>query len=175
MEPRLPHSSSPDRRAAVLTVSDRGARGESVDTAGPAVVALLESAGFEVVALALVADEPEAVKEQLRAWADDLGLALALTAGGTGLAPRDRTPEATAAVLDYLVPGIPEAMRASGRQSTPLSMLSRGLAGVRGRTLIINLPGSERGATESLRALLDVLPHAVDQLRGGDHASPPPM
>ena len=174
MEPGLSHSPSQDRGAAVLTVSDRGSRGESVDTAGPAVAALLESAGFGVMARALVADEPEAIKEQLRAWADGLGLALALTAGGTGLSPRDRTPEATAAVLDYLVPGIPEAMRASGRESTAMSMLSRGLAGVRGRTLIINLPGSERGATESLRAVLDVLPHAVDQLRGGDHmpASP---
>ena len=175
MEPRQRLSSGMDRSAAVLTVSDRGSRGESLDTAGPAVAALLESAGFEVVARALVADEPGAIQEQLRAWADDLGLALVLTAGGTGLSPRDRTPEATAEVVDYLVPGIPEAMRASGRENTATAMLSRGLAGVRGRTLIINLPGSERGAAESLRAVLDALPHALDQLRGGDHTTPPPM
>jgi molybdopterin adenylyltransferase len=175
VEPALSHAPSQDRGAAVLTVSDRGSRSESEDTAGPAVAALLESAGFEVVARALVADEPTAVEQQLRAWADGLGLALVVTTGGTGLSPRDRTPEATAAVLAYLVPGIPEVMRASGIKSTPMSMLSRGLAGVRGRTLIINLPGSERGATESLRAVLEALPHALDQLRGGDHEPPPPM
>jgi molybdenum cofactor synthesis domain-containing protein len=159
----------PHRTAAVLTVSDRGSRGESVDTAGPAVAALLEGAGFEVVARALVPDEPAQIEAQLRAWADEQGVALALTAGGTGLSPRDRTPEATAAALDYLVPGIPEVIRASGLASTSMAMLSRGLAGVRGKTLIINLPGSERGATESLNSVLGVLPHALDQIRGGDH------
>lgn len=163
------------RSAAVLTVSDRGSRGEAVDTAGPALERLLESAGFEVVARALLPDEPAAIESQLRTWADGLEVALVLTAGGTGLSPRDRTPEATAAALDYVVPGIAEVIRAAGLGSTPMSMLSRGLAGVRGRTLIINLPGSERGAAESLRAVLEVLPHALDQLRGGDHEPPPPM
>lgn len=160
------------RTAAVLTVSDRGSRGESVDTAGPAVAAILEGAGFEVVARALVADEPDEIAWQLLNWADSLDVALVITAGGTGLSPRDRTPEATERVVDHLVPGIPEAIRDIGRRTTPMSMLSRGRAGVRGGTLIINLPGSERGATESLRAVLEVLPHALDQLRGGAHDSP---
>ena len=167
----MTEAARPHRTAAVLTVSDRGSRGESVDTAGPAVAALLEGAGFEVVARALVPDEPDDIEGHLLSWADGLEVALALTAGGTGLSPRDRTPEATERVIDYLVPGIPEAIRAAGRASTPMAMLSRGLAGVRGRMLIINLPGSERGATESLRAVLDMLPHALDQLRGGDHES----
>ena len=153
-------------RAAVLTVSDRGSRGEREDTAGPAVSALLADAGFEVVERALLPDEPEQVSDQLRRWADD-GIALAVTTGGTGLAPRDRTPEATEAVLDYRVDGIAEAMRAAGLASTPTAMLSRAIAGVRGRTLILNLPGSERGTRENLAAVLPVLRHAVEQLHGG--------
>jgi len=156
--------------AVVLTVSDAGSRGERVDTAGPAVASLLAEAGFEVVQQALLADEPEQISAQLRRWADEDGVALAVTAGGTGLAPRDCTPEATAATLDYRVDGIMEAMRAAGLTSTPMAMLSRGLAGVRGGTLILNLPGSERGARESLAAVLPVLRHAVEQLRGeGGH------
>ncbi|MFN8638185.1 MAG: MogA/MoaB family molybdenum cofactor biosynthesis protein [Dehalococcoidia bacterium] len=157
------------RTAAILTVSDRGSRGETVDTAGPAVARLLSGAGFEVVAQVVLPDEPERISSQLRAWADDDHVDLVLTAGGTGLAPRDRTPEATARVLDYPVPGLAEAMRSAGLASTPMAMLSRAVAGVRGRTLIINLPGSERGATESLAVVLPVLAHAVDQLGGGDH------
>ena len=157
-------------RAAVLTVSDAGSRGEREDTAGPAVASLLEEAGFEVVEQALLPDAPEKISAQLRRWADDDGLALAVTTGGTGLAPRDRTPDATAAVLDYRVEGMAEAMRAAGLASTPMAMLSRGLAGVRGRTLILNLPGSERGARENLTTVMPVLRHAVEQLRGeGGH------
>ncbi len=157
-------------RAAVLTVSDAGSRGEREDIAGPAVASLLAEAGFEVVEQALLADEPEQISSQLRRWADDDGLALAVTTGGTGLAPRDRTPEATAAVLDYRVEGMAEAMRAAGLASTPMAMLSRGLAGVRGRTLILNLPGSERGARENLTTVMPALRHAVEQLRGeGGH------
>lgn len=161
-------------RAAVLTVSDSGARGERVDTAGPAVAAMLASEGFAVVEQALVPDEPEQVAEQLRRWADEQQVALAVTTGGTGLGPRDRTPEATASVLDYRVDGMAEAMRAAGLASTPMAMLSRGLAGVRGHTLILNLPGSERGARENLATVLPVLRHAVEQLRGeGPHEAPP--
>jgi molybdenum cofactor synthesis domain-containing protein len=152
--------------AGVLTVSDAGARGERVDTAGPAAAALLRDAGFDVVATQVVADEPEQIAALLREWADTRALALVLTAGGTGLAARDRTPEATATVLDFRVDGIAEAMRAAGRNSTPLAMLSRALAGVRGRTLIINLPGSERGARESLQAVLPALAHACELLAG---------
>ncbi len=161
------------RTAAVLTVSDRGSRGETVDTAGPAVARLLAGAGFEVVAQSLLPDEPEQIVSQLRAWADEILVDLVLTAGGTGLSPRDRTPEATASVLDHAVPGLAEAIRAAGIASTPMAMLSRGLAGVRGQTLIINLPGSERGATESVAVVLPVLAHAIDQLRGGDHPRAP--
>lgn len=166
-------SSSPRRAAAVLTVSDRGYRGETVDTAGPAVAALLVGAGFEVVTQVLLPDEQDLLAERLRGWSEGEGLALVLTAGGTGLSPRDRTPEATIAVADYLVPGIPEVMRVIGRASTPLAALSRGVAAVRRGTLIVNLPGSERGATESLRAILEILPHAIDQLAAVDHAPRP--
>lgn len=153
-------------RAAVLTVSDLASRGEREDTAGPAVAAMLEGERFEVVEHAVLPDEAEQIAALLTRWADQDGVALAVTAGGTGLTPRDRTPEATAGVLDYRVDGLAETMRAAGLASTPMAMLSRSLAGVRGRTLIINLPGSERGATESLAAVLPVLRHAVEQLRG---------
>lgn len=162
-------TNSPRRTAAVLTVSDRGSRGETVDTAGPAVAAILEGAGFEVRARDLLPDDPDLIAERLRGWSD-ASFALVLTAGGTGLSPRDRTPEATVGVADYIVPGIPESMRAAGRASTPLAALSRGVAAVRDGTLIVNLPGSERGATESLQAILEVLPHAIDQLGAMDHA-----
>ncbi|MBM4416625.1 MAG: MogA/MoaB family molybdenum cofactor biosynthesis protein, partial [Chloroflexi bacterium] len=114
----------------------------------------------------IVADEPDAIAALLREWADVRALGLVVTAGGTGLAARDRTPEATAGVLDFRVDGIAEAMRAAGRDSTPLAMLSRALAGVRGRTLIVNLPGSERGARESLQAVLPALAHACALLQG---------
>ncbi len=152
--------------AAVLTVSDTGSQGARVDTAGPAVVSLLEEAGFEVVERALLPDEPDQISTQLRRWADEDGVALAVTTGGTGLSPRDRTPEATAAVIAYRVDGMAEAMRAAGLDSTPMAMLSRGLVGVRGQTLIVNLPGSERGARENLTTVLPVLRHAVEELRG---------
>jgi molybdopterin adenylyltransferase len=154
-------------RAAVLTVSDLGARGQRTDTAGPAVASLLAGAGFEVVETAILPDEPVRISDQLRKWADSPSrdLAVIATAGGTGLAPRDRTPEATLAVIDYRVDGMEQAMRVAGVVSTPMAMLSRGVVGVRGRTLIVNLPGSERGARESIEALLPVLEHACAQLR----------
>ena len=158
-------------RAAVLTVSDLGSRGEREDTAGPAVASLLAGAGFAVAQRAILPDEPEQISAQLRAWSDDGDLSLVVTTGGTGLSARDRTPEATAAVIDYHVEGIPQAMRAAGVASTPMAMLSRGIAGVRGATLIINLPGSERGARENLETVLPALVHAIEMLReGGDHA-----
>ncbi len=151
-------------QAGVLTVSDTGARGEREDTAGPAVTMALTSIGFEVAEHALLPDEPEEITALLRRWADGMTLALIVTTGGTGLTTRDSTPQATAAVLDYEVPGLAETMRAVGRTSTPFAVLSRGLAAVRGRTLILNLPGSERGARESIEAILQVLPHACAQL-----------
>jgi molybdopterin adenylyltransferase len=151
--------------AAVLTVSDLGARGEREDTAGPAVAALLEGAGFSVEERAMVPDDLDEIAAKLLGWADR-GLSLVLTAGGTGLAPRDRTPQATESVIEYRVPGMEEAMRAAAAPHVPTAILSRGVAGVRGRTLIINLPGSERGATENLETLLPVLAHACSQLQG---------
>ena len=151
-------------RAGVLTVSDAGSRGEREDSAGPAVAAVLEGVGFDVAEHALLPDEQEEIAALLARWCDEGGLDLVVTAGGTGLAPRDRTPEATASVLDYEVPGLAEAMRAAGRASTPFASLSRGRSGVRGRTLLLNLPGSERGARESIEAVAVVLPHACRQL-----------
>ncbi len=156
----------PAPRAAVLTVSDAGSRGERVDTAGPVAVALLRDAGFYVALTALLPDEPAQIEATLKRWADIDGCVLIVTTGGTGLAPRDRTPEATTAVCDYLVPGIGEAMRAASLTITQMAMISRAIAGVRGRTLIVNLPGSEGGARDNLNTVLPVLHHAVTLLAG---------
>ena len=158
-------------RAAVLTVSDRGSRGESVDTAGPAVAAILQGGGFTVVERAVVPDEPAEVASTLRRWADEAGYDVVVTTGGTGLTPRDRTPEATAEVLDYRIPGMEEAMRAAGIMQTRMAMLSRGVVGVRGRTIIINVPGSERAARQNLEVVLPVLIHACDSLEGDGAAA----
>ena len=160
-------------RAAVLTVSDRAAAGAFVDTAGPAVAAMLREAGFEAAAPDVLPDDPDAIAAWLRRQADEERVALAITAGGTGLGPRDRTPQATDGVLDYRVDGIAEAMRAASIAIVPTAMLSRAVAGVRGRTLIVNLPGSERGARENLEVVLAVLAHAVTQLTGDAEPSPP--
>jgi len=143
----------------VLTVSDLASRGEREDTSGPAVVSILAAAGYEVAVTAVLPDEPEQIAQRLTAWSD-AGLSLVVTTGGTGLAPRDRTPQATESIVDYLVPGIPEAMRAAFVGQLPAAMLSRGVAGVRYRTLIVNLPGSEKAARENLEVVLPVLDHA---------------
>jgi molybdenum cofactor synthesis domain-containing protein len=153
-------------RVAVLTVSDKGARGERIDTAGPAVAQIVGGAGGEVIETAIIADHREAIAQKLRDWADSGRVDLILTTGGTGLAPRDITPEATLDVAERQVPGIPEVMREVGRRSTHLAAVSRSVAVTRARTLIVNLPGSERGARESLEAVLELLPHAVELLRG---------
>ena len=152
-------------RAFVLTISDRGHAGEMADQSGPAVAGLLAGSGFEVAPVQIVPDERELIAGALTAAAE-AGYDLVVTTGGTGLGPRDVTPQATAAVLDFEVPGLPEAMRQAGLASTPLAALSRGIAGVRRGTLIVNLPGSVRGATESLQAVLPALPHAVKLLHG---------
>lgn len=160
-------------RAGVLTLSDKGARGERVDTSGAAIRELLTGIGGQVLRYAVLPDEREQIATTLCLWADAGDLDLIVTTGGTGLSPRDVTPEATAAVVDYQVPGMAEAMRAAGLRHTPMAMLSRAVCGVRGRTLIVNLPGSEKGVRENLSVLLPVLPHAVETLRGaaGDHTT----
>ncbi|MCK9495101.1 MAG: MogA/MoaB family molybdenum cofactor biosynthesis protein [Dehalococcoidia bacterium] len=155
----MPHT------AAILTVSDLGASGQREDTAGPAAAQVLANAGFEVVERALVPDDQVKIVERLEDWAA-CDIALVVTSGGTGLTERDRTPEATRLVVQYEVPGIPEAMRAAFAQRLPTSMLSRGIAGVRNRTLIVNLPGSETAVRENLEVILPVLHHACDQVRG---------
>jgi molybdopterin adenylyltransferase len=151
-------------QAAVITVSDGVARGVREDASGAAVRGLLEGAGFEVVRTEVVPDERTAIEKLLRALADEVPLVV--TTGGTGLGPRDVTPEATRAVIEREAPGLAEEMRAAGRGSTPFAALSRGVAGSRGSSLILNLPGSERGARESLSAVLPTLSHAVQLLSG---------
>ncbi len=157
--------SRPPLRVAVLTVSDRAARGETPDRSGPAVERLVAGAGWKLIATATVPDEVETIRSALCAWSDDGVADLVLTTGGTGLGPRDVTPEATRAVLEREVPGIPEVMRRVGMASTPLAALSRQVAGQRGRTLIVNLPGSPRAAGECLESILALLPHAVELVR----------
>lgn len=152
--------------AAVITVSDRCSRGERVDTSGPAIKAMLEADGWEVVYCNVVPDEFELIKGELVNCSYELDVCLALATGGTGFSRRDVTPEATEAVINRVAPGIAEAMRAASVKITPRGMLSRGIAGLRGGTLIVNLPGSEKAATESLGAVLPALKHGVDMLRG---------
>jgi len=158
-------------RVGILTVSDKGARGERADTSGEAIREILASLEATVEHYEVVPDEKEVVASRLREWADEADLALIVTTGGTGLSPRDITPEATLAVVERLVPGMAEAMRQEGLKHTPMSMLSRAVVGVRGRTLIVNLPGREQGVRQNLAHLLPVLPHALEMLRGeaGDH------
>ncbi len=153
-------------RVGILTVSDAGSRGERVDTSGAAIREMLVGIGGEVGSYAIVPDERDVIAATLRAWCAGGTLDLVLTTGGTGLAERDVTPEATLDVADRVAPGIAEAMRAAGMRHTSKAMLSRSVAVVRGHVLIVNLPGSEKSVRESLGAVLDVLPHAVELLRG---------
>lgn len=152
--------------AGVLTVSDKGARGEREDQSGRIVARMLEEAGFTVRNIEVIPDDRDRIAETIRRWADEDALALIITSGGTGLTPRDVTPQATRDVIDYQVPGMAEAMRAESLKKTPHAMISRAVAGVRGKTLIINVPGSPRGAAENLAVVLPALDHALSKLAG---------
>jgi len=161
---------SPALRVAVVTVSDRSALGEREDRSGPAIVEAAEADGARIVRREVVPDDPEGLTALLGAICDaDDAPDLVLTTGGTGLGPRDRTPEATTAACERLVPGIAETLRADSLRVTPHAMLSRGVAGVRGRTLVVNLPGSPGGARDGWAVVAPIAAHAASQLRGGDH------
>jgi len=155
-------------RAAVLTISDSAYAGKRADLSGPAVREQLERMGWSVTATEVLPDEAGLIAARLRTLADGGQVAAIFTTGGTGIAARDVTPEATRTVVEREIPGLGEIMRSEGRHSTPLAVLSRGLAGARGRVLIVNLPGSPRGAVESLEAIVGVLPHTIELLSDRD-------
>ena len=163
--------------AAVITVSDKASRGERIDTSGPAVKKILEEAGFAVVYTSVVPDEAEQIQAELISCADEKRISLIMTTGGTGFSPRDVTPEATLAVIERETRGIPEAMRWASLQITPRGCLSRAAAGIRKKTLIVNLPGSRKAALENLGAVLDALGHGLEMLASAgsaDCAAPDP-
>ena len=157
--------------AAVITVSDKGFQGLREDTSGPALCGILEERGYEVVYKALVPDETAQIQRELLHCCDDLGAALVLTTGGTGFSPRDITPEATLAIVERPTPGIPEAMRTESMKITPKGCLSRSAAGIRGRSLIVNLPGSRKASQENLLAVIDPIAHGLEMLRGEGSAN----
>ena len=156
-------------RVAVLTISDKCSRGQREDKSGAIVQEIIKNFPAEIIKYEVIPDEPEQIKEKLIHYCDNLKADLVLTNGGTGFTPRDFTPEATRAVIEREVPGIPEAMRVLCLGISKRAMLSRAVSGIRGRTLIINLPGSTKGAKESLEAVLDTLPHGLDMLLNKEH------
>ncbi|MBW1689804.1 MAG: molybdenum cofactor biosynthesis protein [Deltaproteobacteria bacterium] len=161
-------------KAGVLTISDKGSRGQRKDLAGPLLVGILTDAGYRVVRQDVVPDNREEIAERLIEWVDKDGLRLVVTTGGTGVSPTDVTPEAMRAVISYQIPGMAEAMRASSLTKTPHAMLSRAMAGVRGISLIINVPGSPKAAEENLGVILPALDHALAKIAGdtSDCATP---
>ena len=156
-------------RVAVLTVSDSVSRGERQDRSGPGVAERCRALSWQVTSCEAVSDDREGLEKRLTAIADSTSVDLILTTGGTGIGPRDSTPEATAAICQRILPGLGELMREKGREKNPRAVLSRAVAGVCNRALIVNLPGSPGGAVESLDAVADLLPHAVEVLRGASH------
>ena len=152
-------------RFGILTLSDRSSRGERVDASGPALANLIQAEGWSVVNQSLLPDDDSVIRQSLISWADSGEMDVILTTGGTGFSPRDVTPEATRAVIDREAPGLAEAMRAASLKVTPHAMLSRIVVGIRKKTLIVNLPGSPKGAVENLQVITPVLPHAVQLLR----------
>ena len=158
-----------DYTAAVITVSDLGSQGKHVDTSGPAVCQMVQDAGFRVIHTAIVPDEQADIQKKLISCADELHANLILTTGGTGLSPRDVTPEATLQILDREIRAIPVAMWVEGLKITPRAMLSRAVTGTRGQSLIINLPGSEKAAQENLSAVIGALEHAIHMLAAEGH------
>lgn len=155
-------------RVAILTVSDKGSRGERVDEAGPAIGVIAQAQGWEVIAMEVVPDELDRISEALRKLSDEKHADLIFTTGGTGMSPRDLTPEATRAVIDREAPGFAEAMRAASFRITPHAVLSRAVSGLRGCTLIVNLPGSPRAVRENLEVILPAIPHGLEKLRGSN-------
>jgi len=153
-------------RAAVITVSDKGAAGLRQDLSGPLLQEMLRAMGAEIVHYAIIPDEEDQIRRLLTRLADEQGVELIITTGGTGPAPRDVTPEATLQVIEREVPGLAEVLRMEGYRKTPLAVISRGVAGIRGRTMIINLPGSPRAVREGMEVLTPILPHALQMLRG---------
>jgi molybdenum cofactor synthesis domain-containing protein len=156
--------------AALITVSDRCARGEQEDVSGPVLAKLLHEMGAEVPVMDISPDDPETLRDKLRRHADRADINLVVTTGGTGVSPRDNTPEATRAVIEREVPGMAEAMRAASLKRTEMAMISRGVCGIRGGALIINLPGSPAGARECFEVVSGVIPHALALLAGKPHS-----
>ncbi len=155
-------------RAAIVTVSDRGYTGQREDVSGPLLADLVRQMGAEVARQAIVPDERDEIVALLVSLADEMALDLVITTGGTGVTPRDVTPEATQAVVEREMPGLAEVLRFEGYRQTPLAVISRGVAGIRGKTLIVNLPGNPRAVRQGMETLSPILPHAVQMIRGED-------
>lgn len=154
-------------KAGILTISDKGSRGEREDTSGPGIRELLQDAGFEVTAYAIVPDREESISQKIVEWIDRQCIDLLVSTGGTGVSPTDVTPEATRKVIHKEIPGISEIMRRESYKITPHAMLSRGIAGIRGKSIVINLPGSKKAAQENLATVLGVIEHALYKIKGG--------
>jgi molybdenum cofactor synthesis domain-containing protein len=161
-------------KAAILTLSDKGARGERTDASGPALSSWLNERGVETARTDIIPDEAEQIAAKLAEWADSGEFDLILTTGGTGVSPRDVTPDATLTVLERVIPGFGEVMRMKSMEKTPRAMISRAVAGIRGRCLIINLPGSPKWAVENLAAVWEAVPHAVEKIQGDQRECAPP-